>query len=254
MRLLAARTAVQVCLVLTLGVLGCGGSATRADGGVTVEPEPDPTPPPTEGDPPPGAAPDAAAPGPTVDAPAPAPDPTEPDASSTDPADPDTAPPPGDPVSPDGGTPDPVPPPPPDSAPPDPGPSAGTCGGVTCPELFDLLSTCRPMGTCTLNPAPLILCYTNGIKIVGESILPPNLVGLVKRADGSDCYRARVSQDPGSTTRTVVWETPDGVALATGVLEGNTTSITCRNVTTPLTDPTCIAVPTVAGCTPGICL
>ena len=105
-----------------------------------------------------------------------------------------------------------------------------------------------------VNPVPLTFCYANGIKVVGESIVPPNLVGLVKRPDGSDCYRARVFQNAGSPDRNVVWETPAGVPVASGVFDsaGNGT-ITCDEATTPLSDPTCVAVPSPQGCTPGFC-
>jgi hypothetical protein len=230
-----------------LGLLGCGGSRLRPDADVTVDPEPTPDPP---------AGMDPASPAP---APAPSPDaaaPADPDAASPDPG-PPAGPGDPDPAAPDAAPDDPDGPAsaPPDPPPPDPGPAAGTCGGVTCPELFDLVGNCRPMGMCTLNPAPLMLCYTNGIKIVPESLLPSNLVGLVKRSDGTDCYRARVSQTPGSTARNVIWETPAGVPIASGVFDsGGTGTITCQGATTPLTDPTCVAIPNAAGCMPGLCL
>jgi hypothetical protein len=77
----------------------------------------------------------------------------------------------------------------------------------------------------------------------------------VKRPDGTDCYRARISQNAGSTDRNVVWETPAGVPVATGVIDGNGNgTITCNDVTAPLTDPSCVAVPSPTGCMPGFCL
>ena len=80
-------------------------------------------------------------------------------------------------------------------------------------------------------------------------------VKILKRADGTDCYRARVSQTPGSPQRNVVWETPAGVPVATGVFDpSGIGTITCGETSAVLTDPTCVAVPSVAGCMPGLCL
>jgi hypothetical protein len=228
MRPLTAALPVCLGVVLTLAAQGCGGSRVRdKDASVTVDPEPvDPTDPNTGATPPTGQ-------------PSPDPDPAGPAAPDGGPR------PPGAPPRPS-----------PDAAPLEPPPA--TCGGVTCPALFELVHPCRPTGSCMLNavvPVPITFCYANGIKVVGESILPPNIVGLVKRADGTDCYRARIFQNAGSPASTVVWETPAGVPVATGVFDsaGNGT-ITCDNVTTPLTDPTCVAVPSPQGCMPGFCL
>ena len=212
-----ARTATRLCLLLTLAALGCGGSRIRGDSGVTIEPEPVP-PPPTEGDPPTATPPDAA-----TSAPA------GPDAPSTDP----------DPAAPDA----------PVGSP--PGAPAATCGGVTCPELFDRVALCRPAGICLLSLVSLTVCYGNGVKIVSEGIpTMTNLVGMVKQPNGSDCYRARVSQVPGSNVTQVIWETPAGDPIATGMIDGASRTITCGGTTAPLTDASCIAVPTLQGCTP----
>jgi hypothetical protein len=222
MRPLTARTISYLGLgvLLALGMLGCGGSRVRSqDGAVTEDPEPEP---PTGFD----AAPATGDPGapPGLDA--------------------ATA------ISPDG-------PRPPSSPVPEPGPPPETCGGVTCPALFALVHPCRPMGMCTINilsPIPLTFCYANGIEVVAENIVPPDLVGLVKRADGRDCYRARVTEVPGSTDRHVVWETPAGAPVASGVIDGSGNgTITCDGITAPLTDPTCVAVPSAEGCMPGVC-
>jgi hypothetical protein len=225
----------SICLAVLLSLVGpgCGGTRVRdKDGGVNVEPEPVPDP--TED---PGAG-------------TPTPDPAAP------PADAGASPAPDAPASGSPTMPQPPAPTPPVSAP--PGPPPATCGGVTCPALFELVHFCRPVGACMLNavnPVPITFCYANGVKVVGESILPPNLVGLVKRADGTDCYRARIFQNAGSADQNVVWETPAGVPVASGVFDsaGNGT-ITCNDVTAPLTDPSCVAVPSPAGCMPGFCL
>jgi hypothetical protein len=238
MRPFTAALSLGLGLALTLAA-GCGGTRIRdKDGSVQVEPEPEPEPEP----PAPGSGdPDAGAPG----------GPADPDGPAGNPTDPDGAAPP---AAPDG-----PPPPPVDTAPPPPPvPPPSSCGGVTCPALFQLVHDCRPMGGCMLNalvPLPITYCYANGVKVVGESIVPPNLVGLVKRLDGTDCYRARIFQNAGSAERSVVWETPAGVPVATGVFDaaGNGT-ITCDAVTAPLADPSCVAVPSPQGCTPGFCL
>jgi hypothetical protein len=207
MRPLTTRNAGRLCLVMTLGVLGCGGSRIRGDADVTIDPEPEPDP---------TGQVDAAG--------------DEPDAAV---ADPDAASP---------GGPDPGGPMPPPAV-------AGTCGGVTCPELFDRIALCRPAGICLLSLISLTVCYGNGVKIVSEGIpTMTNLVGMVKQPNGSDCYRARVSQVANVTQ--VIWETPAGDPIATGVIDGANRTITCGGTTAPLTDPSCIAVPSLAGCTP----
>jgi hypothetical protein len=261
MRALIVTLPLRLGLVLTLAASGCGGSQVRdKDGSVTVEPEPvpDPTPEPTP-DPNPGATtpPGADAGAPDPDGPASPPGPG-PDTAPPPGPTPDTAPQPG--PDPDGAAPGPDPDtgppaaPPPDAA---PEPPRTSCGGVTCPALFQLLDGCRPMGSCMLNavaPIPLTFCYANGIKVVGESIVPPNLVGLVKRPDGSDCYRARVFQNTGSPDQNVVWETPAGVPVASGVFDSaGAGTITCDEATTALTDPACVSIPSPQGCTPGFC-
>ncbi len=241
MRPLTAALSLSLVLGLTLAAPSCGGTRVRdKDGSVTVDPEPEPEP----TDPDAGTIPPENG------------EPTDVDAGLPDPDAPLAPPDDGPAVTPEPDGPAPLPP---DAAPPPPPPPPPeTCGGVTCPALFALVHPCRPMGSCMLNaltPVPITFCYANGIKVVGESILLPDLVGLIKRADGSDCYRARISQAAGSADRNVVWETPAGVPVAAGVFDsaGNG-SITCEGVTTPLADPTCVAVPSPQGCTPGFCL
>ena len=238
MRPLTAALPLCLGLVLTLAAPGCGGTRVRdKDGSVTVEPEPEPEP---HRIPAPERPPRRAR---RRRRPARHPTPAGPDPTTARPcarARRHRAP------------------LPPDAAPPLRAAPGQTCGGVTCPALFQLVHPCRPMGGCMLNavnPVPITFCYANGIKVVGESILPPNLVGLVKRADGSRLLPGPHLQNAGSADRNVVWETPAGVPVASGVFDsaGNGT-ITCDAVTAPLTDPTCVAVPSPQGCTPGFCL
>ena len=128
-----------------------------------------------------------------------------------------------------------------------PHPAPRDCGGVTCPALFELVHPCRPMGGCMLNalvPVPVTFCYANGIKVVGESILPPDLVGLVKRADGTDCYRARITRTPAAPIATSSGRPPPASrSPAASSTAPATAPSPATPSPTPLTDPTCVAIP-----------
>ena len=105
----------------------------------------------------------------------------------------------------------------------------GNSNGGCLPDcLANLLESCPPGGTCTLqstvttNPSGVIsnVCYSNGVKM--SSILNSTLIRTTTTRNGAVCYSAETPITTGSsTTNTTTYKNGTGTVVATVTIDRN---------------------------------
>ena len=138
---------------------------------------------------------------------------------------------------------------------------AASCGGVTCPRLFQLVEACRPSGSCVRATVPGLLpsdrlCYANGVKVrtsADPGTVPPTQSVSWTYPDGSACYSLDIAPALGGSF-SFTWKTTAAGEIARGTLDSSgNVFITCDGTTSRLTDPRCAPPSSAVGCTPGEC-
>lgn len=131
-----------------------------------------------------------------------------------------------------------------------------TCGNVTCPRLWELVESCRPMGACTQQTAPPMLnrCYANGVKVRVANSTTSTIRATFVRTDGTNCYLMDSPLVPTGMTRTILFKELDDTDVAQTTINGPVITIRCGGGNPQvLTDESCLPPFSLTECTAGIC-
>jgi hypothetical protein len=144
-----------------------------------------------------------------------------------------------------------------DTTPPGDTPPVGaTCGGVNCPQLWQLVDSCRPMGACTQQTTGTLVnrCYANQVKVRARVMAIQNTIATTfVKTDGSNCYLMDTPLLGGGGAQTLVVKELSGVEVARVTIT-ESTAISCGGGPAQiLNDSGCLPPFSLTECAPGEC-
>jgi hypothetical protein len=143
-----------------------------------------------------------------------------------------------------------------DTAPPaDTAPVGATCGGVTCPRLWQLIESCRPMGACTQQMVLTMVnrCYANQVKVRARVDIVNNVINSTfVKTDGSSCYLMDTPLGGGGAQVAIIKELNGTEVARVTVTESTAVSCAGGPVQT-LSDSTCVPSFSLTECAQGAC-
>jgi hypothetical protein len=149
----------------------------------------------------------------------------------------------------------------PDVAPADTAPAVDTppvgasCGGVTCPRLWQLIESCRPMGACTQQMVLTMVnrCYANQVKVRARVDIVNNVINSTfVKTDGSSCYLMDTPLGGGGAQVAIIKELNGTEVARVTVTESTAVSCAGGPVQT-LSDSTCVPSFSLTECAQGAC-
>ena len=149
-----------------------------------------------------------------------------------------------------------------DSAPADTGPQpdrppvGASCGGVTCPRLWQLVESCRPMGACTQQTSGTLVnrCYANQVKVRARVNPISNLIATTfVNTDGTNCYLMDTPLLGGGGVQLLVVKELAGTEVARVTITESTAISCAGGPAQTLNDSTCLPPFSLMECAPGDC-
>jgi hypothetical protein len=149
-----------------------------------------------------------------------------------------------------------------DSAPADTGPQpdrppvGASCGGVTCPRLWQLVESCRPMGSCTQQTSGTLVnrCYANQVKVRARVNPISNIIATTfVNTDGTNCYLMDTPLLGGGGVQLLVVKELAGTEVARVTITESTAISCAGGPAQTLNDSTCLPPFSLTECAPGDC-
>jgi hypothetical protein len=135
-------------------------------------------------------------------------------------------------------------------------PVGATCGGVTCPRLWQLVESCRPMGACTQQTSGTLVnrCYANQVKVRAKVMALTNTIATTfVKTDGMNCYLMDTPLLGGGGAQILIVKELAGTEVARVTITESTAISCAGGPQQTLNDSSCLPPFSLTECAAGDC-
>jgi hypothetical protein len=135
-------------------------------------------------------------------------------------------------------------------------PAGETCGGVTCPRLWQLIESCRPMGGCTQQTSGTLVnrCYANQVKVRARVMALTNTIATTfVKTDGMNCYLMDTPLLGGGGAQMLIVKELSGTEVAKVTITESTAISCAGGPSQTLKDSSCLPPFSLTECAAGDC-